>query len=168
VIDNSLQSVDLKDNAAVKSADVVNDTVVGGGLTNVDLRASSVGTSEVQDNSLTGPDVRDLSFQALTLKNGWVGNCASGGSPAIAKSVEGVVHFHGEMCRTSAVDNAFAVPTGFAPSHTERITVTLCGARTGQLEIGTNGEATVHTDPDDSNASTCDTSLAGASYTLPF
>jgi hypothetical protein len=57
VIDNSLRSVDLKDNAAVKSADVVNDSTTGGGLAGADLRADSVGTSEVTDGSLGGADI---------------------------------------------------------------------------------------------------------------
>jgi hypothetical protein len=62
VIDNSLQSVDLKDNAAVKSADVVNDSVVGGGLAAADLKPGSVGTSEVVNDSLTGADVSESSL----------------------------------------------------------------------------------------------------------
>ena len=49
VIDNSLQSVDLKDNAGVKSADVVNDSATGGGLGSVDIR----------NNSLTGGDITE-------------------------------------------------------------------------------------------------------------
>src|SRR5215216_1782442 len=59
VIDNSLLSQDLKDNAAVKTQDVVNDTTTGGGLTAADLRPGSVGTSEAADNSLTGADINE-------------------------------------------------------------------------------------------------------------
>jgi hypothetical protein len=62
VIDNSLLSQDLKDNAAVKTADVVNDTTTGGGLTAPDLRAGSVGTSEVVNDSLTGADIVELTL----------------------------------------------------------------------------------------------------------
>jgi hypothetical protein len=119
--------------------------------------------------SINGQDVQDLSFQTLTLKNGWVGNCASGGSPAIAKSVEGVVHLRGEICRTSGTSlNPFAVPAGFIPSKPERVTVNMCVGRTGRLAIGTNGEVTVNSDLDEPNAGACFTSLVGASYTLPF
>src|SRR5918912_1398017 len=50
VVDNSLQSRDLKDNAAVRTQDVVNDNVVGGGLVGADVR----------NNSLTGNDVANL------------------------------------------------------------------------------------------------------------
>lgn len=38
VVDNSLRSVDLKNGAAVKSEDVVNDTVTGGGLAGPDIK----------------------------------------------------------------------------------------------------------------------------------
>ena len=69
VVDNSLQSVDLKDNAGVKSADVLNDTVTGGGLAATDLKPSSVGTSEVADNSLSGGDINESTLQ---------GSCPSG------------------------------------------------------------------------------------------
>jgi hypothetical protein len=72
VVDDSLQSVDLKDNAGVKSADVVDDTVTGGGLLSADIRNGEVRTGEVRDgavrsadvlnDSLTGNDVSESSF----------------------------------------------------------------------------------------------------------
>jgi hypothetical protein len=55
VIDNSLQSVDLKDNAGVKSSDVVNDTTIGGGLVGADVRPNSLSSADVKD--LTGADL---------------------------------------------------------------------------------------------------------------
>ncbi len=42
VVDNSLESRDLKDNAGVRSKDVVNDRVTGGGLVGADVRANSL------------------------------------------------------------------------------------------------------------------------------
>src|SRR5438874_943415 len=100
--------------------------------------------------SINDPDVRDLTFQLLTLKNGWVGNCFGGGVPAIAKSVEGVVHFRGEMCRTSGTsDNPFAVPAALKPSKAEWIAVDQVIASTGRLFINpSNGEVTVDNDRD--------------------
>jgi hypothetical protein len=65
VIDNSLQSADLKDNAGVKSADVVNDTTTGGGLAAADLRPSSVGSSEVATDSLGAADLATNSVGSL-------------------------------------------------------------------------------------------------------
>jgi hypothetical protein len=62
VIDNSLLSADLKDNQAVKSADVRDDTLSNGGLAAADLKPDSVGTSEAADNSLTGNDIDESSL----------------------------------------------------------------------------------------------------------
>jgi hypothetical protein len=106
----------------------------------------------------------------LTPKNGWVGNCSGGGSPAIAKSVEGIVYFRGAICQTpGSTANAFAVPAGFHPSKPEFVPVDQSSGYTGRIEIGTNGEVTGKPDPDHPNTSSSGfTSLAGASYTLPF
>jgi len=52
---NTVFSDDITDNQ-VYSADVRNDNLAGGGLTAADLRAASVGTSEVAGNSLTERD----------------------------------------------------------------------------------------------------------------
>jgi hypothetical protein len=57
VVNNSLLSEDLKNNAAVKSVDVVDDTLSGGGLAASDLRAGSVGSSEVADGSIQNGDL---------------------------------------------------------------------------------------------------------------
>jgi hypothetical protein len=69
---NTVFSDDIVDNQ-VYSADVRNDALGGGGLGAVDLKPGSVGSSEVVDSSLTGADVRDLSFQSLTLKMAGLG-----------------------------------------------------------------------------------------------
>lgn len=53
-----VRSSDIVDNE-VRSVDVRNDSLAGGGLTAPDLRAGSVGTSEAQNNSLTGADINE-------------------------------------------------------------------------------------------------------------
>lgn len=50
--DNTLESRDLKDNAGVRSGDVVNDTTAGGGLVGGDIRS----------NTLRGPDILESSL----------------------------------------------------------------------------------------------------------
>jgi hypothetical protein len=55
---NTVFSDDIVDNE-VKAADVRNDTLAGGGLAAADLQASSVGTSEVANNSLNGGDINE-------------------------------------------------------------------------------------------------------------
>jgi len=78
VIDDSLRSVDLKDNAAVLSRDVVNDTVTGGGLAGADVRNNSLTSTdvagltgaEVTDNSLTGADINESTLQGFLRDTG--------------------------------------------------------------------------------------------------
>jgi hypothetical protein len=53
---NTVFSDDIVDNE-VKTADVRNDTLTGGGLAAADLRPNAVGTSEVVNNSLGDADV---------------------------------------------------------------------------------------------------------------
>jgi hypothetical protein len=121
--------------------------------------------------SVNGQDVRDLIFQPLTLKNGWVGDCAGGGFPSIARSVEGVVHLRGTLCRVSGTSfQPFTVPVGFAPTKVQYVPVDLCLGRTGRIVIDTTGEVTITDDPDvpsSGNGAACFTSLSGVSYTMP-
>jgi hypothetical protein len=136
--------------------------------------ANTANTANTANSANTANDIPNLSFQDLTLKNGWVGNCFGGGVPGIARSAEGVVHFRGEMCRTSGTsNNAFAVPSGFAPSQTEWLAADMCDAHTGRIVVGTDGEVSVQDDPTDNPPPAggwhgCFTSLAGVTYTLPY
>src|SRR5262245_22726673 len=61
VIDNSLLSADLKDNAAVRSADVQDDTSTGGGLQGIDIRPSTLTGADINESSLSQvPDAGKL------------------------------------------------------------------------------------------------------------
>jgi hypothetical protein len=126
--------------------------------------------ANIISRSINGQDVQHLKFQPLTLKNGWAGNCSGAGTPAIAKSVEGVVHFRGAICRTSGSSlNPFALPAGFIPSKFELIAVSQQNAAMGRIEIAPgSGQATLEEDPEHPGAGASFTSLAGVSYTLPF
>jgi hypothetical protein len=120
--------------------------------------------------SINGQDVQNLAFHNVAMKNGWSGNCGSGGNPAVAESAEGVVYFRGTMCRTSGSSaNPFAVPAALAPSKAVFIPVDEAGSNyTGAIVVNTNGEVSVNDDPSFSGSAAVGTSLAGASYTLPF
>jgi hypothetical protein len=123
---------------------------------------AQVKAPDVAANAVDGPDVKDLTFQSLTLKNGWVGNCFGGGVPAIAKGVEGVVHLRGEMCRTSgSSSNPFALPAGFVPTKYQWLTTDQVSANTGRLFIDTTGEVYVDDDADHANTGASFTSLSG-------
>ena len=61
---NTVFSDDIVRNQ-VKSVDVRNDTLAGGGLKAADLRAGSVGGSEVTNDSLTGDDVNESSLSPV-------------------------------------------------------------------------------------------------------
>jgi hypothetical protein len=128
--------------------------------------------SNIIAKSVNGPDVQNLQFQRLALKNGWEADCFGGGVPAIARSVEGIVYFRGDMCQdsdTSSSNNAFKVPPGFQPTKFERIAVVdkVVNGETGGIQVNPGGQVYVRI-PDRSPVADRFISLAGASYTLPF
>jgi hypothetical protein len=126
--------------------------------------------SNIIARSVNGPDVQNLQFQPLTLKNGWDADCFGGGVPAIARSVEGIVYFRGEMCQDSGTsNNALKVPPGFGPSKFERIPVVdhVVHGSTGAIQVSPGGQVYVRI-PDHSTDTQRFISLAGASYTLPY
>lgn len=59
VVDDSLQSIDLQNDAAVKTADVVNDDATGGGLVSPDIRDESLRGVDILNQSLNGADVNE-------------------------------------------------------------------------------------------------------------
>jgi hypothetical protein len=71
--DNTLESRDLKDNAGVKSADVVDDTATGGGLRSRDIFNDGLTSRDVKgltgadvtDDSLTGHDVDEETLETV-------------------------------------------------------------------------------------------------------
>lgn len=114
-----------------------------------------------------------LSFTPLKLINGWVGNCDSAGMPGIAVDPSGVVHLRGGICTASMSDGSFVpftIPAKFRPSQIEWVTVNECTVTTARMEIDPNGAVRVEQDPNASPGATpqCFTSLAGATYTLPY
>ena len=112
-----------------------------------------------------------LPWTPLTLINGWTGNCFGTGAAQIARGPEGVVHFRGGICNSGTSNAPFVLPAAYRPTATEFVTVDECDATTGRLVIQTSGVVTVAGDANPPTAGTtpqCFTSLAGASYTLPY
>ena len=89
--DNTLQSRDLKDNAGVKSADVVDDTASGGGLVGSDIRPDALTSNDVR--GLTGADVTNNSLTGFDIDEGTLNvgaRAQSSGHRSIAKGAGGV------------------------------------------------------------------------------
>jgi hypothetical protein len=102
VIDNSLKSVDLKDNAAVKSADVVNDTVTGGGLAAVDLRPNSVAQSEIATNGVAGNEVLNGSLGTAEFSSSIPAAKVTNDTAVVTSDNSGVpLHFNTERYDTA-------------------------------------------------------------------
>ena len=72
VIDNSLRSVDLKDDAAVKSADVVDDTQPNGGLRSTDLAADEVRAEDIAEEAVGFSELAAGAFNADIAEQGGV------------------------------------------------------------------------------------------------
>jgi hypothetical protein len=62
VVNDSLKSVDLNNADGVRSVDVRDDVLTGGGLAAPDLAPNSVGSSEVATNALGGGDIDESSL----------------------------------------------------------------------------------------------------------
>jgi hypothetical protein len=69
---NTIGSSDII-NDSIRSIDVRDDTLTGGGLGNADLKAGSVRSSEVAADSLTGADIANQSLTATDLAADSVG-----------------------------------------------------------------------------------------------
>jgi S-layer homology domain len=107
----------------------------------------------------------NLKFTNLTMQNGWVGNCFSGGVPQFALGLDGTVHFRGAMCRPSGASNSpFHLPANVRPSVPVYVTASQNNGATGRLIILTGGDVLVGDDPDHANSGAVFTSLSGITY----
>jgi hypothetical protein len=109
---------------------------------------------------------RPLAFQNLALLNGWTGGPAGTAVPGIAEDAQGIVHFRGAMSNSGTFNaNAFVVAAQYRPSHTVFVTVDMCNATTGRIEIRANGNVLAEDTASGVNAK-CFTSLDGVTYAL--
>jgi hypothetical protein len=126
-------------NDQVYSADVRNDTLTGGGLAAPDLRPSSVGTSEVAGNSLTGGDINESSLGIVPNANQLDGKDSSD----FFLSTGGLIFGNVQIGGTLAVANYLQLPyaiSGSAPEPTD------CdqSAEVGRVVIRTDGTTNLY------------------------
>ena len=104
IVNGEVKTADISDTDGVRTADVRNDNLTGGGLAAVDLRSGSVGnteiadagvrSAEVQNEALTGADIADRSGvdtcrTPLTVKLG--PTCA--GSDGVARNLADSINY---------------------------------------------------------------------------
>jgi hypothetical protein len=113
--------------------------------------------------SLDGASFALSAPTALTLQNGWT-NAPFATSNADATAISGVVHLKGAIASgTSAV--ALTLPAQLRPTVAVFVTVDMCNATNGTLNIQPSGAVTVQAETSFGNAQ-CLTSLDGASFAL--
>ena len=102
---------------------------------------------------------------ALTLLNGWAAYGNGTATPAVDLRDASTIEFTGAISTTLGNPYAFKLPTGWAPPTNVYVTVDMCGATKGRLDIQPDGVVTVQAETSFANA-TCFTSLDGVSYSL--
>jgi hypothetical protein len=103
-------------------------------------------------------------YTPLSLINGW-SNAPFGTRNAAVTVNSGVVQFEGAIATTDSNPEPFVLPVGMRPSKTTYVTVDMCDATNGRLQIDTDGTVFVEAETDFANAQ-CFTSLEGASFHL--
>jgi hypothetical protein len=109
-----------------------------------------------------GSDV-PAAFAPLKLINGWSGGPFLTAAPAVEK-VSGIVYFKGAMATTGINPVPFVLPSAFRPAHNVNVSVDLCNATYGRLEIARNGTTTVDAEGGNFSNAACFTSLDGVSF----
>jgi hypothetical protein len=160
VIDDSLRSVDLKDNRAVGTQDVVNDNVPGGGLTSSDLRDGAVlgrdiANGTVGDGKLSDPGAfvgATLNFTSTGTQpdEGWL-NYGGGWAPAAYRKERGRVFLQGLVRYTSPVpggceengaqgDEIFTLPAGYRPATGQIFGVEAGNGQHARVDVESDGQ----------------------------
>ncbi len=103
------------------------------------------------------------SYTPLTLQNGWT-NAPFSTSNAAVRTISGIVHFKGAIATTGTNPVPFTLPAGFRPATAVFVTVDLCNATNGRLDIQPTGVVTVEAEGSAFSNAACFTSLDGASF----
>jgi hypothetical protein len=105
------------------------------------------------------------SFTTLTLQNGWTGAPFGTAVPAV-RAVSGIVHLRGAVATNGTNPVPFTLPSAFRPAAVVFVSVNLCNATGGRLQIEPTGVVTVEAEGGAFSNAACFTSLDGVSFGL--
>ena len=138
------------------------------------IKKHSLSGNRLRNHTVSGAQIQQLSWQALTLQNGWVDDNGSpdpGRAPAVAVDVQGIVHFRGAIhCGTGTTcPIQFAtLPGSLAPSKLVRLSANTHTQTTGQINVNTDATLQVFNDANDGSGTQDQirTALDGVTYAL--
>jgi hypothetical protein len=135
---------------------VTSTKIADGAVSDAKIADDAITRQKIKASSVTAPKVVDLTFDPLTLANGFAP--ATGfAPPSVAQDVEGEIHLRGAASQSSSAGGSLAtLPTGDAPGATV-FAPTVCGTTAAPISaavtIATDGTITVTaTDPADQNS----------------
>ena len=159
VIDNSLQSQDLKDNSAVRTRDVADDTVTGGGLGGWDIKDHTLGGRDLAPRTVRQSELapaegwHDASLLRCDADSnaGWANHPNSGfSSAAFYRDPLGTVHLKGVVrlttttnCPVTLSPPIFDLPPGYRPAKEEVFAAMSNGVATRVDVFGDDGSGQV-------------------------
>jgi hypothetical protein len=123
------------------------------------------GATITQQISRTGANAPQLTYSTIPLKSGWTGGAFGTRLPAVALDTNGTVHFKGAIATSGTNMAPFTLALKFRPSATVYVTVDMCNAAQGRLQIGSNGSTLVEPEGGTIANAQCFTSLDGVTYT---
>jgi hypothetical protein len=112
--------------------------------------------------SLDGASFSLTAFKPLKLKHGWADSPYGTAAPAV-KTISGTVFFQGAMVTSGNNTEPFVLPAKYRPLTNVYISVDMCNATGGRLNISPSGVVSVEAETSFGNAQ-CFTSLDGASF----
>jgi hypothetical protein len=154
----------------VADASISSTKIVDGAVSEAKILDDAVTRQKIKASAVTGPKVPDLTYEGLTLANGFA--AASGfATPSFAQDVEDEIHLRGAASQASGSGGFLgALPAGDVPAATV-FAPTVCGTTSVPVSaaatIATDGSITV-TATDPAQQSACEdtgaASLDGISF----
>jgi hypothetical protein len=138
----------------INTSGVVTVDAEGGAFSNAACFTSLDGASFAKSAS---------SFTPLTLQNGWF-NSPFGTSAPAARIISGIINLKGAIATSGTNPVPFTLPAAFRPASVVFVSVDLCTATNGRLQIEPTGVVTVQAEGGAFSNAACFTSLDGVSF----